>query len=140
MTGLPVWLVDFEEKRRLAALEPTLPVPQIYGFEWTEDMREISGFGGQYERACRAMVSAGCAWWSEHPDADPQFRGNQGIYGLITEENDGAEALGKVIEDATKSEGGCTGAMYQAAINHIFAWRNFGSWLAYQRAMREERA
>lgn len=133
-TERQAWLADYEERRRKIALEPKLPVPQIPGFEWTEDMDEISGFGGGYERTCRAMVSAGCNWLSERSDADPQFHGFKGVYGVIAEDNEDAKTLSKVVLDA--SGGDCTGAMHQAAIGHIFAWRRLGSWLAYQREMR----
>ena len=129
------WLAEHRERQRLIALEPRLPNPQLDGFEWTDDMREISGFHGGYERTCRAMVSAGCKWWSEHPDANPQFHGFKGIYGIITEDNHDAKTLSKVVTDA--ASGDCTGAMHQASISHIFAWRQMGSWVAYQKKMRE---
>lgn len=44
-------------------------------YEYTEGMGEISGFGGDYEQQCRAMVIAGVEWFDEHPDANPRFRG-----------------------------------------------------------------
>ena len=128
------WLADYAERKRLTALESKLPVPQIPGFEWTDDMGEISGFGGGYERTCRLMVSTGCNWLSEHSDANPQFHGFKGIYGIIAEDNEDAKTLSKVVLDVTG--GDCTGAMHQASISHIFAWRRLGSWLAYQREMR----
>jgi hypothetical protein len=131
------WLADYHERRRLTALESKLPETQIPGFEWTADMHEISGFGGGYERTCRAMVSAGCNWLSEHPDADPQFHGYKGVYGVIAEDNDDAKTLSKVVLDA--AGGDCTGAMHQASIGHVLAWRRMGSWLAYQREMRAPR-
>lgn len=111
----------------------------VPGFEWTDDMAEISGFGGGYELCCRRMISMGCAWWSEHPDANPRFRGFEGIYGLIDETNADAEALTKAVIDA--SDGEATGAMHQAAITHIMAWRHrfAGSWRAYQAEMRKPR-
>ena len=37
-------------------------------YVYTDNMSEISGFGGGYEAACRAMVVAGL----EHLDANPQ--------------------------------------------------------------------
>jgi len=126
---------EWRERDRLAALEPKLPEPQTPGFEWTEDMGEVSGFHGGYERTCRAMVSAGCQWWSGHPDADPQFYGFENVYGIVVEDNEDAKTLSKVIEDAAM--GDCTGAMHQACIGHIMAWRRLGSWLAYQREMRK---
>jgi len=133
-TERQAWLADYEERKRKTALESKLPTPQIAGFEWTEDMNEISGFGGGYERTCRLMVSTGCNWLSEHSDADPQFHGFNDIYGLIAEDNDDAKTLSKIVLDVTG--GDCTGAMHQASISHILAWRRLGSWLAYQREMR----
>lgn len=126
---------DYEERRKKIALEPTVPERQVDGFHWTEDMRQISGFGGGYERTCRAMVSAGCKWWSEHSEADPQFHGYKGVYGVIAEDNDDAKTLSKVVEEA--SNGDCSGAMHQASISHVMAWRHLGSWIAYQGKMRE---
>jgi hypothetical protein len=126
---------QYEEERKRVALEPINPERQVEGFEWTADMRQISGFGGGYERTCRAMVSAGCKWWSEHPDAKPEFHGYRNVFGVCTEDNDDAKALTAAILEA--ANGDATGAMHQAAVSHIFAWRHFGSWLAYQAKMRE---
>lgn len=131
------WLADYNERKRKAALEPKLPVPQIDGFEWTEDMHEISGFGGGYERTCRAMVSAGCKWLTENPAVDPQFRGWKGVYGIIAEDNEDAKGLSKAVLDA--AGGDCTGAMHQASISHVLAWKRLGSWSAYQSEMRRPR-
>lgn len=128
------WLDRYREDRKRIEAEPKLPIPQIAGFEWTEDMDEISGFGGGYERACRKMVSTGTKWLSEHPQADPQFHGFKGIYGVIAEDNEDAKTLSKVVVDA--AEGDCTGAMHQASISHVmFAHKN--GWPAYQTKMRE---
>lgn len=131
------WKADYEERRRKIALESKLPEKQIEGFEWTDDMDEISGFGGGYERTCRAMVSAGCAFLAAHPDLDPQFHGFKGIYGVIAEDNDAAKQLSKVVLDA--SNGDCSGAMHQASIGHVLAWKRMGSWEAYQAEMRKPR-
>jgi hypothetical protein len=59
--------------------------------QFTDDMREISGFGGGYEQQCRAMVLAGLDWLDAHPDADPKFHGYSGVYGIATEDNDDAK-------------------------------------------------
>ena len=117
------------------ASQSNLPDPQVEGFEWTDDMGEISGFGGVYERACRTMVSSGCKWLKEHPNADPQFKGYKNVFGLLSDTNEDAKALSKVIADSV----GCdlTGAMHHAAINHIFACRKYqDGWPAYQAEMR----
>ncbi len=101
-------------------------------YEYTEEMREISGFGEGYEDTCRAMVKAGCEWFDANPDADPQFKGYEGIYGIITKENDDAEALSKALLDA--SDGDCTGAMHQASISHIMVIQKEG-WEWYVKEM-----
>lgn len=127
--------------------------------EWTEEMGEISGFGGSYEAGCRAMVLAGLAWWDEHPDADPHFHGYEGIAGMIVEDDEDAKALTRAMLDAevtigdevdadgidvdphttTVGEYGATGAMVQWSVNHVLAARRLG-WEEYARqlAAREE--
>ena len=101
---------------------------------WTVAMHEISGFGGGYELACRAMVSAGMDWLVAHPEAKPQFHGYKGITGIITEDNDDAKALSKAIVAA--SGGDCTGAMHQYSVNHALHAFSLG-WPAYVKMMEE---
>ena len=103
---------------------------------WSEDMGEISGFGGGYEAACRAMVFAGMDWVDAHPDADPVFQGYTNVFGVICEINEEAEALTKVVVDAAKALGGSTGAMHQATIGHVLAYRRLG-WEQYCRQLRD---
>lgn len=100
--------------------------------EWKESMGEISGFGGGYEAACRSMVLAGIAWIDANPEADPQFHGFRGIYGVIQEDNADAEALTKAIIDA--SGGDATGAMHQASVSHVLAYKRLG-WDEYVRQL-----
>ena len=40
-------------------------------FEWP---CEISGFGGDYEQACRDMTKAGVLWLREHPEELEKWR------------------------------------------------------------------
>ncbi len=125
---------DFDKSRRLALLETKIPRVVTPGFEWTEDMAEVSGFGGGYERACRQMISQGCAWWSAHPDADPKFHGYKEVYGLCVEDNEDARTLSEAI---CAGDIGPSAAMHQAAVTHVFQWRRLGSWIAYQKFMRD---
>lgn len=37
--------------------------------QWTEEMNEITGLGGFYERCCRVAVTAGAHWCVQHPRA-----------------------------------------------------------------------
>jgi hypothetical protein len=104
-------------------------------YAFTPEMGEISGMGGGYEAACRAMLKAGLEFWDQMEDRkydgppfDPQFHGFKGIYGVISEDNDDAKALTKTVIDA--SGGDATGAMHQAVISSIF-WIRENGWDAY---------
>lgn len=113
---------------------------------WSDDMGEISGFGGAYEAVCRAMVLAGIRWIDAHPSADPHFRGYKGIYGVLTEDNDDAKAMVKAMMEAPVFHDGekiqervgddCTGAMHQASCQHVLAYKRLG-WEEYRRQLRE---
>lgn len=93
---------------------------------------EISGFGGGYEAACRAMVAAGMEWFDANPDADPQFRGYEGVYGVVTETNADAKALSAAVAAACE---GCTGAMHQATVSHVLYAHRVG-WDVYLQEFR----
>jgi hypothetical protein len=102
-------------------------------YVYREDSREISGFGGAYEKACQIMVVAGMEWFDEHPDAVPHFAGYQGVMGIITEEDDDAKALGAwmvAAADAYDPNGGVTGAMHQATVSHVL-WAHENGWDPY---------
>jgi hypothetical protein len=113
--------------------------------QWSEDMGEISGFGGSYEAACRAMVLAGIAWVDEHPNEELSYRGFKGVFGVLTETSLGALALDKAMMDATiigndgqpmRVGSDCTGAMHHAAVQHVLAYKRLG-WEEYCRQLRE---
>lgn len=101
-------------------------------YEFTEQMGEISGFGGGYEGTCRKMLRVGLEWFDQNPDAKPEYIGYKNIYGIISEDNDDAKALTKVIVDA--SGGDCTGAMHQAVIGSIL-WIHKNGWEKYVEEM-----
>ena len=104
-------------------------------YVFTEEMREISGFGGSYESACREMLVAGLEWLDAHPDADPKFTAYENIYGVISENNDDAKSLSDAVVAPTKNE--CTGAMHQAVISHVM-WIKQHSWDEYVAEMTKE--
>jgi len=124
--------------------------------EWTPDMGEISGFGGSYEAGCRAMLDAGIAFAAEQDAAhargersafDPEFSGLRGVYGLIYDDNEDAKALTRALMSAaftdpatgsvtTVREYGATGAMHQAVVSHVLAFRRLGA-AEYCRQLRE---
>jgi hypothetical protein len=102
-------------------------------YQFTDDMREISGFGDGYEDMCRQMVVAGLQWLDAHPNADPQFHSYQNVMGILIEDNDDAKALTEAV--VAPSDGGCSGAMHQAAMSHIFYIRKHG-WEKYRAEMQ----
>lgn len=102
-------------------------------YEWVEGMREISGMGGDYEAACRAMLVGGMKWLDEHPEVEPEFHGFRNVYGVIAEDNADAEALSKAIV-AAAGDHGCTGAMHQAVVSHCLFIRANG-WAKYVEEM-----
>jgi len=94
---------------------------------FVEGMREISGFGGGYEEACRKMLVAGLEWLDAHPKAAPKFHGYKGIYGTVHEDNDDAKALSAAVVNAVE---GCSGAMHQAVICACL-WIRKNGWEKY---------
>ena len=83
--------------------------------EWKEEMGEISGFGGDYEKLCRDMVLRGVAWLEENPTADPAFREVKSVFGIIEDGNDDATAMAKAI----LGEDEPTGAMMHACVRQV---------------------
>lgn len=95
-------------------------------YEYTKDMRELSGFGGSYEETCRRMAVAGAIWLDMHPGElarwrerydhqdDPQYRAFK-------------DAIAAVAP-------GCTGAMHGAAVSHACNI-HFMGWDAYAAEM-----
>lgn len=102
-------------------------------YEYTADMREISGFGGGYEDACRNMVVAGLNWCDEHPNADLSYKEYQNIYGITTDESEDMKLMQKAMAAVND---GCSGAQMQASMAHVMAVRKYG-WDDYCRQMRE---
>jgi hypothetical protein len=105
-------------------------------YEFTDDMREISGLGGDYERCCRAMVVAGCHWLDEHSQAEPKFHGYKQVYGIIEVDNQDAKELSNAMVAVTEGFG-ATGAMHQAAVGHVLHIKKVG-WDKYVEEMTSE--
>ncbi len=104
-------------------------------YEFTEEMGEISGFGGSYEQGCRNMLNAALVWFDDNPNAKPEFTGYKNIYGIINENNEDAQALSDVVGN---TEPDCTGAMHQAVISRVL-WIKENGWDAYVKRMSEEK-
>ena len=93
-------------------------------------MKEISGFGGGYEEACRRMVKAGCEWFDAHPNADPKYSDRKLC---VTKDNEDAVELDKAIIGACPD---CSGAMFGAARHHVWFIHKNG-WDKYVSEMKK---
>lgn len=102
-------------------------------YEWTPAMAEVSGFGGEYEEACREMVIAAAEWSEENPDADPEVGTPEGVFGLIV----GMNGTGEELLEAVKSPvDGASGAMVHGASRSALYIHENG-WDAYVEMMEE---
>lgn len=100
-------------------------------FAFTDDMREISGFGGEYEAACRKMVLAGVEWLRNNPQETPEIKEIPGVFGLTKPGNLAGQKLEDAIDAAVPD---CSGAMSHAALLHVLFIRKNG-WPAYVESM-----
>ena len=93
-------------------------------FEWTDDMDEISGFGGGYEKTCRDMVRAGVGWLAARKADLEKWADYRDEFGDALDEASGKQA---------------SGAMVGAAMYHsTYIYKN--GWDAYAAQMRERKA
>lgn len=98
-------------------------------YEWTSDMQEISGFGGEYEVACRAMLKAALEYWDERGDTfDASYRGDhRKSLGPLHADNLDAVALDGAMAAAVPR---WTAAQHHAVVIAVLWIRRF-SWEAY---------
>jgi len=123
-----------QERRREESLRTIEASGVRKTFQWTDDMREISGFGGRYEAACRDMLYAGIAWLQEHPNADLKAKTYTNVIGLLIAESTDAKSLEKAVVAACPD---CSGAMHHVTmLGCIFISRN--GWDRYAAAMRKQ--
>lgn len=102
-------------------------------YQYTDDMREISGFGGGYEQACRNMVIAGMEWYDRNPQALVDYKEYKNVYGVIFDESEDCKNLEKAMLAVNN---GCSGAQLQASLGHCINAKKMG-WEAYQEYMRK---
>ena len=103
-------------------------------YSYPKGCREISGFGGGYEKTCRKMVVAGMEWFDENPKANPKFHSYKNVYGIISEDNSEAKSLTDTMLEASGND--CTGAMMQASVNHCLSAAKSG-WAKYIQKMKK---
>lgn len=119
------WREEYDAKQ---ALIPKRPVVTLHGRTFSHEMREVSGFGGGYEEACRRMVLAGVEHLSTWQGDAPKVGESDVIVGVHMNQNDAAQAL----EDAMVKAGGddLSGAMVQFSIRHARRAHHIG-WYKY---------
>jgi hypothetical protein len=98
-------------------------------YKFTNKMAEISGFGGDYEEACRKMIVVGLEWLDKQEGEYPKFRGYKNVTGLIIEENKPAKELTKIMNQVIGDE--ASGAMMQICVEHILYIKKNG-WEKYK--------
>lgn len=106
-------------------------------FDWT-GLKEISGFGGEYEETCRKMVKAGVEWLRAHPGADLRATHTPGVFPDLW----GGTPDFKAFQDAMVEGGGdgdCTGAQVCVATHHAMLIHRKG-WDEYAEMGRKDGA
>ena len=114
-------------------------------FQFNELMNEISGFGGFYERCCRAGVCAGAQWVANHPGVVPKYMECPNVFGIVDAADAHAQSLWDAIFSAplTRDDGVKTilrdelsGAQMHAIVHHVmFIARN--GWSRYREEMTQ---
>ena len=103
-------------------------------YDYSKVKREISGFGGGYEDACRNMVIAGLEYLDANPDSDISYKEYKNIYGLTTGESEDCKKMEKAMLTVND---GCSGAQMQASKGHIMFIHKNG-WDKYVEEMNKE--
>jgi hypothetical protein len=122
--------------------------PEQTKYVWSDDMDEISGFGGDYEECCRFMVSGALDLLDtlERVKGDkvtePRYAGLEGVYGILTADNAAAklldEWLTKEVRDYFGERHTPTGAMHHACISAVL-WVRAHSWNKFVQDMKDRK-
>lgn len=106
-------------------------------YKHTDDMGEISGFGGGYEATCQNMLDAGVKWLLSNPEKNPAYKEFTNVYGLTMDENDDMKELQDVLVEASGND--TTGAMMQAVSGRLMFIKKNG-WEKYCEEVRAKEA
>jgi hypothetical protein len=85
--------------------------------KFTEKCKEISGFGGEYEKTCRNMVIAGAIFLDSNPESKLKFIEYENLSGFVKANNEESKDLTDFMFKASLND--CTGAMMQACVHHV---------------------
>jgi hypothetical protein len=112
-------------------------------FSFTEQMNEVTGLGGEIERACKAAVCAGAAWWRAHRGGNPIVDADMGKRGRLYGVNEEGQSLLALIQatsftldDGAKVTLGdyLTPQMYYLPLHHVM-WIGKHGWKWYVEKM-----
>ena len=102
-------------------------------YKHTDDMGEISGFGGGYEEVCQQMLHNGVKFLSERSGTDVRVLENPSIFGIVKLEGEDAQALEEAVMDGIDD---ATGAMHHAVMTRL-ALINKNGWDKYCEELRK---
>jgi hypothetical protein len=106
-------------------------------YKHTEDMGEISGFGGGYEATCQQMLHQGVSWLQDNIERrDLKASGLVNVFGILNAESDDAKALEAAVMEGHSD---VTGAMHQTVMQRCFFIAKNG-WDKYCQELREHEA
>ena len=106
------WIKSNKENSQREYLELMEKIKDEPSFETIS----VSGFGGDYERACQLMIQAGVKFLDEN-EFHFDYQTISGVYGLCFSDAPWSKDLEKVLLEAV--DGDCTGAMHQCVIGHL---------------------
>lgn len=102
-------------------------------YKHTNDMGEISGFGGGYEAVCQQMLHNGVQFLSEQESVDFKVFESPNIYGIVDLKGDDAQALENAVMGGIDD---ATGAMHHAVMTRL-AYINKHGWENYCEELRK---
>lgn len=105
-------------------------------YEFTPEMKEISGFSGFYEECCRKLVKAGMEWLDKHPRAKPKYFTFKNVTGICRPNNRASRRLDKALIDFmnTNPEIDTSVAVHQVVIQTCL-WIRKNGWKKYVEVM-----
>lgn len=94
---------------------------------FTDDMAEVTGYGGVCEEQARQAVIAGVMWLEDNPTAQPEVKADPMVFGAY---NNNADA--KLLEATMGAEmEGESAAAMQTCLGHVLWAYKHGGWDAY---------
>ncbi len=102
-------------------------------YKHTEDMGEISGFGGSYEADCQQMLHNGVTFLSNKEGVDFKIFTIKNVYGICDIRGDDAKDIEAAVMDGIDD---ATGAMHQAVMSRLHYINKHG-WEKYCEELRK---